>query len=62
MAQITGGSSHLKRYRLKIGPPTFSDLIKKKENPTQMYPGTCSLVNSIYSQVDKREYSSQSVS
>lgn len=31
VGQITGGSSHLKRYRLKIGPSTSNDLIKKKK-------------------------------
>jgi hypothetical protein len=35
VAQIQGGSSHLKRFGLKVGLPTCNDLIKKK------IPGRC---------------------
>jgi hypothetical protein len=38
VAQIKGGSSHLKNSGLKVGLPTSNNLIKK--NPLQVYPAT----------------------
>jgi hypothetical protein len=54
VAQIEGGSPHLKRSILKVGLPTSNDLIKKR-NPSQVYPTTWVLVNSRCSQDDNQE-------
>jgi hypothetical protein len=39
VAQIKGGSSHLKRSGLKVALPTSDDLIKKNKNPSQVCLG-----------------------
>jgi hypothetical protein len=50
VAQIKGGSSYLKRLKLKMGLPTSSNLIKK--NPAQVHPDNWVLFNSRCNQVD----------
>lgn len=54
-AQVKGGSSHLKRPRLKEGLPTSDDLIKKNI-PSWVYLAAWVLVNSGCSQVGSQEW------
>ncbi|KAM7318227.1 hypothetical protein ACRRTK_022964 [Alexandromys fortis] len=57
MAQMNGGSSRLKRSRLRVGLPTLNAVIKK--NPSQMYPATWVLAHSRCSQPDNQGQSSE---
>lgn len=57
MAQIKGGSFHLKRSGLKEGLSTSNET--RKKNPLQVYPATWVLVNPRCPQVDNQEQPSQ---
>jgi hypothetical protein len=57
MAQIKGGSPHLRRSRLKMGLPTSNDFNKK--NSSQLCQVAWVLVNSRGGQVDNQEQPSQ---
>lgn len=53
-AQIKDGSAHVRRCRLKVGLPSSNNLIKKN-NLSQVYPGTRALINSRCSRVNQEQ-------